>query len=424
MREILDTKRKALKINLNEQIYGTFAEIGAGQEVARNFFLAGAASGTVAKSMSAYDMAFSDAIYGVEECGRYVSQSRLEKMLDHEYVLLPERLTTDKYKNRTFFAFANTVTTINYAKTNEAHGWIGLRFQLRPKSEPNEILFHVRLLDNEAMLQQNVLGILGVNLVYAAFYHHDDPKLMIESLADNLFADSVEIDMISVKGPDFEQVNNLLLNMYLIVKGFSAAAIFGPEGQVYQAKNLLYKKDVIIYRRRYGQKAPIDKEKLGKAIEYIKKNENIVDEDLIVLTEITLNDTIHDVDGELALDEFVKRTEELLARKRTVIVSNFSRHNLLAQYIARCKARKVTILLNIANLVNVFNSENYDEGYSGKLLNYIGNLFRKNIQVYAFPHYSEKEKALLTTVNMPTSPEAKPLFEFLLLNRYIVDVKV
>lgn len=423
MREILDTKRKALKINLDPSIYGTFAEIGAGQEVARNFFMAGAASGTVAKSMSAYDMAFSDAIYGAEECGRYVTQSRLEKMLDHEYELLPERLTSDKYKGRTFFAFANTVTTLNYTKTNESHGWIGLKFQLTPKAEPNEILFHIRLLDSDAGLQQNVLGIIGVNLVYAAFYYHKDPKELIESLVDNISYGSVEIDMISVKGPDFKHVNNLLLNTYLILKGYSTAAIFGPGGEVYQAKNLLYKKDVIIYRRRFGQKAPIDKEKLASAIEYIKQNENIDDSNLVVLTEITLNNTIQEVDGELNLDEFVKRAEELLARKRTVIISNFSRHNLLAQYVARCKAKRVTILMNIANLVNIFDSTNYGDGYSGQLLDYIGNLFRKNIQVYAFPHYSEKEKTVITTDNMPASPEAKPLFDFLITNSYIKDVK-
>ncbi|MCO4293286.1 nicotinamide mononucleotide adenylyltransferase [Solitalea sp. MAHUQ-68] len=424
MREILDTKRKALKINLNEAIYGTFAEIGAGQEVARNFFTAGAASGTVAKSMSAYDMAFSDAIYGAEDSGRYVSQSRLEKMLDHEYDLLQERLTTEKYRKRTFFAFANTVTTLNYAKTNEAHGWIGLRFQLAPKGEANEILFHIRLLDSDASLQQRVLGMIGVNLVYAAYYYSNDPKAMIESLADNLSVGSVEIDMISVKGPDFKHFNNILLNMFLIAKGYSAAAIFSQDGEVYQAKDLLYKKDVILYRRRYNQKAPIDKEKLTSAIEYIKKNENIKDENLVVLTEITLNDTINDVEGTVNLDEFVKRAEELIARKRTVIISNFSRHNLLAQYIARCKARKVTMLLNIANLVNIFDASNFGEGYSGQLLSYIGNLFRKNIQVYAFPHYLEKEQKMITTVNMPTSPEAKPLFDFLIANRYIIDVVV
>src|SRR5690606_9473049 len=197
-REIFETKRKALKINLDGPVYGTFAEIGAGQEVARNFFTAGAASGTVAKTMSAYDMAFSNAIYGVEESGRYVSRSRVKQLLAHEYDLLTERLHGEKYEGKTFFAFADTVTTLNFARTNEPHGWLGLRFQVTPGGEPNDIIFHVRLLDNDTSLQQNVLGILGVNLVYAAFYYNHDVQLMVESLVDNLSFGSVEIDMISL----------------------------------------------------------------------------------------------------------------------------------------------------------------------------------------------------------------------------------
>lgn len=225
-REILDTKRKALKINLDPRIYGTFAEIGAGQEVSRNFFNAGAASGTVAKTMSAYDMTFSDAIYGAETNGRYVSQNRLLQMLDHEFGLLNERLSGEKYESRTFFAFADTVTTLNYKRTNEPHGWVGIRFQNEPGGLPNEIFFHVRLLDTDVNMQQRVLGIIGVNLLYAAFYHYKDPKLMVESLADNLTIGSVEIDLISVKGPAFPEVDNILLNLYMIMKDFSAAAIF------------------------------------------------------------------------------------------------------------------------------------------------------------------------------------------------------
>src|SRR6476661_3959099 len=200
-REILETKRKALKINLDPAIYGTFAEIGAGQEVARNFFTAGAASGTVAKTMSAYDMVFSNSIYGSEDSGRYVTQSRLIKMLDHEFALLSERLSGEKYEGKTFFAFADTVTTLNYNKTNDPHGWLGIRFQVTPGGAYNDIVFHVRLLDSDASLQQNVLGVLGVNLVFAAYYHNQDVQTMIESLVDNLAVGSVEIDLISLNGP-------------------------------------------------------------------------------------------------------------------------------------------------------------------------------------------------------------------------------
>ena len=179
-REIYETKRKALRINLAADIYGTFAEIGAGQEVARNFFNAGAASGTVAKTISAYDMTFSDSIYGAEESGRYVSRSRLLKMLDHEYALTTQRLTGEKYASRRLFAFANTVAALNFNKTNEPHGWIGIRFQHELGSAPSDLIFHVNLLDSDNVLQQEVLGILGVNLVFAAYYYHRDIQTMIE----------------------------------------------------------------------------------------------------------------------------------------------------------------------------------------------------------------------------------------------------
>jgi hypothetical protein len=222
-REILETKRKALKINLDNNIYGTFAEIGAGQEVARNFFTAGAASGTVAKTMSAYDMVFSNSIYGSEESGRYVTKSRLDKMLQHEFDLLSERLNGPKYKGRTFFAFADTVTTLNFNKTNDPHGWLGIRFQVTPGGEPNDIIFHVRLLDSDSGLQNNVLGVLGVNLVYAAYYYHSNVQTMIESLVDNLSVGSIEIDMVSLNGPIFKDANDRLVNLYLIAKGFSGA---------------------------------------------------------------------------------------------------------------------------------------------------------------------------------------------------------
>ena len=244
-REIVPIKKKALTVNLDSAIYGTLAEIGAGQEVARNFFRVGAASGTIAKSMSAYDMAFSDNIYGEEADGRYVSESRLLKMLDHEYALLTERLVGEKFENSKFFAFANTVTTLNYTRTNQPHGWVGLRFQLAPNRPPNDIILHVRVYDNNAILQQRVLGEIGVNLIYGAFYHADNAETLVKSLQDNLSTHHLEVDMIRISGPDFEDVDNRLLGMLLVKMGFTNATIFGPKGMMYQAKDFLYKKNVL-----------------------------------------------------------------------------------------------------------------------------------------------------------------------------------
>ncbi|WP_316794378.1 nicotinamide mononucleotide adenylyltransferase [Pedobacter frigoris] len=425
-REILDTKRKALKINLNPKIYGTFAEIGAGQEVARNFFTAGAASGTVAKTMSAYDMTFSDAIYGVEESGRYVSDSRLLKMLSHEFGLLTERLHSEKYDNRTFFAFANTVTTLNYNKSNDPHGWIGLCFQTEPDGEPNEIFFHVRLLDTDAALQQNVLGIIGVNLVYAAFYYHQDHKAMIESLADNLTVGSVEIDLISVNGPAFKGADNILLNLYLIVKDFSDAAIFDSTGRPRLPKDLLYKKDIMILRTKYAQKSNPNFSMLNKAVDQFVRTENVQEENLSVLIEVLMSNLLsanEAVSDEIDLTAVARRAEEMCKTGNKVIVSNFARHNKLAKYLDRCRPKSVGISTNINNLKFVFNSTNFGENYSSQLLSYVSDMFNKNVKLFAYPFLDKKTNEVITSANMPVTPDAKPLFDFLIVNGYITDIK-
>jgi hypothetical protein len=423
-REILENKRKALKINLDESIYGTFAEIGAGQEVARNFFTAGAASGTIAKTMSAYDMVFSNSIYGAEESGRYVSESRLDKMIRHEFGLLSERLCGPKYAGKTFFAFADTVTTLNFNKTNDPHGWLGIRFQLSPGGEPNDIVFHVKLLDSDSNLQQNVLGILGVNLVYAAYYYHDNVQAMIESLVDNLALGSVEIDLISLSGPEFKNANDRLVNLYLIAKGFSGAAIFDKNGQARQSKDVLYKKDVMILRTKFGQKSTPNFDLFNKAVEQFKKTQKVNDRNIIVMIEVLMTNFLEDK-SELKskdLEKFAKRAEELCATGNYVIVSDFARNHKLAQYLSRCSPKSVGISTNIANLKNIFNSGNYGENYTDELLAYISDLFSKNVRLYAYPYLDKKNKQIITTRNMPVSKESKYLFEFLIQNGYIMDI--
>jgi hypothetical protein len=233
----IGTKQKALAINLNPQIYGSFAEIGAGQEVAANFFKAGGSSGTVAKTMSAYDMVFSDAIYGVQEGRRYVSEPRLISMLDHEYGLLIERLAKQRGSSTTFFAFADTVSALNYMKTNDGHGWMGVRFQLEPNGAFNDVVLHVKLLDNDNNMQQQAMGILGVNLIYACFYYNDNPPVFLQSLMDDLSREHIQVDMIRFEGPDFAKVDNRLMSLHLVKYGFSDAAVFGPDGKKYCIKS-------------------------------------------------------------------------------------------------------------------------------------------------------------------------------------------
>ncbi|NGM61136.1 nicotinamide mononucleotide adenylyltransferase [Sphingobacterium sp. SGG-5] len=425
-REIFETKRKALKINLNAEVYGTFAEIGAGQEVARNFFEAGAASGTIAKTMSAYDMAFSDAIYGVEESGRYVSRNRLTKMLKHEFQLLTERLHGKKYNAKKFFAFADTVTTLNFSKTNDPHGWLGIRFQHEVGSPTNDIIIHVRLLDSDTRLQSKVLGILGVNLVFAAYYYADDQQTMIESLVDNLSIGSVEIDLVKVSGPVFENANSRLLNLYLIAKGFANAAIFKPNGKAAQIKDYLYKKNIIILRTKYRQKSLPNFDLFNLAVEQFKKNTSAKEDDTVVLIEILMGNVLEE-DLDLTSEDlkyFADRAELLCSTGNNIMVSNFRRNNHLAEFIKTFRPKNVGIATNVSNLRNIFNSENYNkEQYTNELLSYISGMFSKNVKLYAYPYLDKKNNEIVTTRNLDVSPEAKPLYDFLLQNHYIIDIE-
>ena len=253
---VLSPKQKALQINLDQTIYGTFAEIGAGQEVVRHFFRAGGASGTIAKTMSAYDKDFSDAIYTKEQDGRYVSRSRLKKMLQHEYGLIESRLKRSEHPDKRYFAFANTIATINYSKTVKGHGWMGCRFQTKADADYNEVIFHIRLNDSEAMLQQESIGAMGANLIYACYNYYHDPKLFLKSLYDNLSRDNVELDMIHMEGPDFEDVDNRLLSLILVKEGMTDAVIFGPDGKNQQPSDILYKKNILTIR---GSFRPVTK---------------------------------------------------------------------------------------------------------------------------------------------------------------------
>lgn len=376
--------------------------------------------------MSAYDMAFSDAIYGVEESGRYVSRTRLNKMLTHEFDLLTERLQGDKYQTKKFFAFADTVTTLNFTKTNEPHGWIGIRFQHEVDGPTNDIVMHVRLLDSDNRLQSKVLGILGVNLVFAAYYYAENLQTMIESLVDNLSVGSVEIDLVKVSGPLFANANERLLNLYLIAKGFAKAAIFRPDGKAAQIKDYLYKKNIIILRTKYRQKSNPNFDLFNLAVEEFRKNTGAVPEDTVVLIEVLMGNVLDEnasiTDEDLVY--FAERAEYLCSTGNNILVSNFRRNNHLAEFVQTFKPKNVGIATNVSNLKNIFNTDNYNkEQYTNELLSYISGMFSKNVKLYAYPYLDKKNNKIVTTKNVPVSEEAKPLFDFLINNKYIVDIE-
>src|SRR5688572_20022702 len=245
-KENVSTHQKALQINLDQTKYGTFSEIGAGQEVARWFFRVGGASGTIAKTISAYDMTISDAIYGHSE--RYVSRQRLYSMLDHEFGLLSERLKQKRGSTTKFFVFANTCAARSYTRRDETHGWMGVRFQTHPGAEPSDIFIHVRMWDRENLQQQEALGILGVNLIHAALYLFRDPQAVVSALLDNVGSDRVEVDYVKFSGAEFGAVDNRLLALQLVEHGLTNATMFLPNGELVQPADALYHKCILVER--------------------------------------------------------------------------------------------------------------------------------------------------------------------------------
>jgi len=417
-REILSTKRKALRINLDEHIYGTFAEIGAGQEVVRNFFQVGGASGTVAKAISAYDMAFSDAIYGSAGSARYVSEPRLRKMLDYEYALLQERLTDERYKKKRFFVFSNTCSTLNYHKNNDPNGWMGVRFQLTPGGETNEVVIHVRLKGTDNIYQQRVIGSIGTSLLFACYWYYDQMDDFIDSLLDNLTTDQAEVDMIHVKGPAFNKIDNRLLALQLVKKNMTDATIFGANNMVYQPKDILYKKDILCLRGRYRPVTKVNEDMMRCGIEYFKQHHENTN-NLVMLSEITLTNLSGD--GEFDSKDFLDRADILCSLGHTVMVSNCHKHDVLVKYLDRCKPKSIGIILGILNIVEMFN-EKYYKSAPGELLHYFGEIFSRNTKMLVYPYQPEKNKPLITTSTLKVPDNIRHLFEHLKLNGFMVDL--
>src|SRR5512132_1756115 len=286
MQIVGDTHQKALRINLDPRWYGTVAEIGAGQEVARWFFRAGGAAGTVAKTISAYDMAVSDAVYG--KSGRYVSMQRLQAMLDLEFQLNLDRLGDERGDSNSFFAFADTVVARSYRGNNECHGWMGVKFQAHPRDEASQIILHVRMLDAEAALQQEALGIVGINLLHGAFFEHHEPEKLIENLLDRLTTGRIEIDLIEFKGIEFRAVDNRLMALKLVQLGLSGTAMFGPDGDVLQPSEALRKRTVLVERGSFRPPTVVNIDMLQSALAKLEDDVAVAGREVLLLTELTM----------------------------------------------------------------------------------------------------------------------------------------
>ena len=412
------TKQKALKINLNDNIYGTFAEIGAGQETVRQFFRAGGASSTIAKSISAYDKDFSDAIYGIEDDKRYVTENRLRKMLDLETSLIEERLTRDKHPEKLFFSYANTVATIDFAKKFKGHGWVGLRFQIEPNGEYNEIILHIRFKENDARLQQETLGVLGTNLIYSAFYKYNQPKKILKYLYDNLNKDQLEIDTINFSGPVFKEVDNRLVSLQLVKGGMTDAVMFSPEGKNVLPAKILYKKNILALRGSFRPVTKVNVEMYLNSIKLFLKQKNVELEKTQVVFEITLSNLKSD--GEIDEQDFLDRAKLLCSLGQTVLISDFKEYYKLVEYFSLYTKKKIGITMGINNLIEIFNPKYYTQ-LSGGILEAFGKLFFKNVKVFAYPMLDENGQ-IVNSDNLKVHPRMKELYKFFKYNGKVEDV--
>lgn len=410
---------KALRINLNNHIYGTFAEIGAGQEVARHFFRVGGASGTIAKTISAYDKNFSDTIYGEEDDGRYVTETRLNRMLDHEMRLLENRIPEDKQENKLFFTLANTVATIDFAKKFKGHGWMGIRYQVSPKSAYNNITLHFRFHQTEAKLQQEVLGVVGVNLIYGAFYKYDDPKKLLRYLYDHIDKDALEIDTINFSGPVFESVDNRLMSLQLIKNGMTEAVMFdGSENNVLPAR-VLYKKNILALRGSFRPVTMVNVDMFQKSYDIFVQEPNVEEDKTVVVFEITLSNLM--AQGELDEKDFMDRAKLLCSLGHTVMISNFKEYYRLVDYFSHYSKNQMALAMGVNNFLEIF-KEDYYEDLSGGILEAFGKMFYNNLKVYLYPMEEKQSGKIINSNNLRLHPRMKEFYKFFKYNGKVVDI--
>ena len=413
----IGTNKKAFQINLDNKKYGTFAEIGAGQEVARRFFLVGGAAGTVAKTMSAYDMTFSDAIYGTTT--RYVSRSRLQTMLDHEYDLLVQRLGEKLGSERAFFVFADTVAARSFKQHNESHGWLGVRFQSEIRSEPSEIIIHVRMLDETNVDQQEALGVVGVNLLYGAFYYHQ-PEKLIASLQENLADNRIQVDMIKFSGPAYANVDNRLMSLQLVSQGLTNAVMFTANGETVQAAEVFYKKAILVERGSFRPVTYATNDMLNGARRVFLEQCNYSEDDLVVVMEMTLENLLSE--GQLNHADFLARVDVLGALGRTVLISKFGEYYRLAAYLARYTSRMIGLVMGVPSLMEIFD-EKYYLNLEGGILEALGRMFKSGLKLYVYPMIDENTGQVLAAKKLEVAPNLRSLFHYLIDNEFIVEIE-
>jgi hypothetical protein len=410
--------QKALQINLGGAMYGTFAEIGAGQEVARWFFLAGATVATVAKTMSAYDMSVSDAIYGKSD--RYVSRKRLESMLAYEFDLVLQQLDAQRGEKSRFFAFANTIATRKFGSREDGQGWLGVRFQSAPRAQPSEVILHIIPRDLERVREQEAVGIVGVNLLYGIAYHHNDPAALMDSLMDNLTRDRVEIDMIRFSGPAFEKVDNRLMSLRLVEKKFTDAAMFTADGEVVQLAEILYKRPILVERGRFRPLTLVQADLLERARAQFMEDPQVKGEQPVVLLEMTLLG----LDSEAGVDkqDFLARADILRALGHNALISHHGPFYQLAEHLSRYTQKPIGIAQGIKSLSAIMDEAHYHD-LPGRALEAAGRLFKNNVCIYLYPWRDPKSNELVTAQTVQVAPNLRHLHAHLLENGHVVPIR-
>jgi hypothetical protein len=410
----LSTHEKALQINLASKKYGTIAEIGAGQEVARWFFHVGGASGLIAKTISAYDMTFSDAIYGPSV--RYVSRQRLQTMLDYEYQLVVERLGQKRGTTTSFFAFSNTVAARSYSNQGEGQGWMGVKFQSSPGKEPSSIIIHIELHDHENVREQEALGIMGVNLIYGSFFLSHQPEILLSSLMDGLTRDRLEVDMIKFSGADFTSVDNRLMSLSLVRQQLTDAAMFTSHGEVVQAAEILYKKPILIERGSFRPVTHVAVDMLSCAESLFRQEPGVQAEDAAVIMEMTMHNLLSS--GEINPADFLARVDVLAALGKTVMISNYGEYYHLAEFLGQYSKKPMAIALGIPSLKELFDEEYY-RGLEGGILESLGRLFRNGLKLYVYPLKDLATGKITTAKTIEMPPHLRHLYLHLIENRHI-----
>ncbi|MFK7787344.1 MAG: TonB-dependent receptor [Crocinitomicaceae bacterium] len=414
----LTTEEKALKVNLTKDIYGCFAEIGAGQEVAANFFKAGGSSGTIAYTHSAYDMKVSDSLYG--EASRYVCEERLLTMLGTEYETLKNNLP-GKFEESRFFAFCNTVESLNYHKTNQGQGWVGMRFQLKQGDEPNDVILHIKMHDRSHKAQQEALGILGVNLIHAIYFNEADLDVFLEDLVYRLPRERMEIDMLRLSGPQFEDIDNRIIALNLVKRGITDATMFDLSGNVLQPATALYKKNILLARGRFRPVTKVHIDMLERGKEQFLEEEGVAEDKLRVIVELTLKDLT--ADGKISDKDFVDRAELLGTLGYTVMISNYLKHYKMVDYLSSiARGYALGAIVGIYNLQTIFD-ESYYENLPGGILEAFGRGFGRRVKMYVYPANNVETGELHDLSTLEIQPNLSGLLQYMIDNEKLEPIQ-